>query len=101
MGSTRHENRAITTTGGWSPPRYLSARPLNPPIVDEQESAVGEHDETETDAIRTRRHALDSLPIPQVVRELPDLPPSSELDPHPAPGGSNIGTIRRIGHEPT
>ncbi len=28
MGLTRHQNRAITTTGGWSLSRSLSARPL-------------------------------------------------------------------------
>ncbi len=29
MGRTRHQNRAITTTGGWSLSRSLSARPLS------------------------------------------------------------------------
>jgi hypothetical protein len=30
MGSTRHENRAITTTGGWSPIRAASKQGMEP-----------------------------------------------------------------------
>src|SRR5450631_1324575 len=30
MGRTRHQNRAITTTGGWSPPTPIRASPYTP-----------------------------------------------------------------------